>query len=57
VISKEAMTPSKETSCKAHLPVEVAPEILALVQHLQGLSLQDMTSGESTADGNDAADM
>jgi hypothetical protein len=49
VISKEAMAPSKETSCEAHLPAEVAPEIVALAKLLRGLSLQD-------TDGSDAAD-
>ena len=50
------MAPSKETSCEAHLPVEVAPKILALAQHLQSLSLQDSTSNGSAADQSNITD-
>lgn len=41
VISPEAMAASKETSCEAHLPAVVAPEIHELVKLLQDLSIND----------------
>jgi hypothetical protein len=35
------MVPSKETSCEAHLPAPVAPEIQELVKLLCDLSIDD----------------
>jgi hypothetical protein len=41
MIMKAAMAPSKETSCEAHLPAPVAPEIQELVKPLCDLSIDD----------------
>jgi hypothetical protein len=45
VISKEAMAPSKETSCEGYLPAVVLPEIRMLAKMMRSMSLGE-TSGE-----------
>lgn len=40
VISREDMAPSKETSCKAYLPAEVAPEIQMLANLMQNMTIE-----------------
>ena len=44
VISKENMAPSKEMSCKGHLPAATAPEIVMLAKLMQDMSVASQVS-------------
>lgn len=50
VITEEMMAPSKETSCKAHLPIAPASPIRAIAELLKKLTIEEDKSTESESD-------